>query len=381
MSTIKSYSNFLNEEKDNIKELKTDKKPVLTKTARIVKGDNPFIDTKSGNIVAMDICLNEDEMKKVIEYWKTGTPEGKEQAANILLTYGIRERHMQFNLAFAMMMSGLCFGTGACISKLTKITEVETVKDVIETKDKLPPVQVHNALLKFYQNLGDNLEITKGKEFINASAPKEKLVELFDKMADAKGVSRDDFMRKMFDITHGGKKDLVDTEIDYFNKCLEDDGIKSVGDIFNNTDASDMTGVKGFNPFGIKSPEAAEKLAQYFNDTEVVTGIEEITKEITKEIIKEVPASEIAQAATAGALASELYVGGVRDDDKKGSRKDKVDAKYKELLNKWKEEQRKAGKNTSPGEGTRKRLRRQAEEMVKENKTIMSYNNFLVILS
>ena len=162
---------------------------------------------------------------------------------------------------------------------------------------------------------------------------------------------------------------------------MEDDGIKSVGDIFNNTDASDMTGVKGFNPFGIKSPEAAEKLAQYFNDTEVVTGIEEITKEITKEIIKEVPASEIAQAATAGALASELYVGGVRDDDKKGSRKDKVDAKYKELLNKWKEEQRKAGKNTSPGEGTRKRLRRQAEEMVKENKTIMSYNNFLVILS
>ena len=75
---------------------------------------------------------------------------------------------------------------------------------------------------------------------------------------------------------------------------------------------------------------------------------------------------------------NELYVGGVRDDDKKGSRKDKVDAKYKELLNKWKEEQRKAGKNTSPGEGTRKRLRRQAEEMVKENKTIMSYTNFLV---
>jgi len=39
----------------------------------------------------------------------------------------------------------------------------------------------------------------------------------------------------------------------------------------------------------------------------------------------------------------------------------KVDAKYKELVAKWKESQKKLGKNTSPGEGTRARLMKQAQ--------------------
>lgn len=42
----------------------------------------------------------------------------------------------------------------------------------------------------------------------------------------------------------------------------------------------------------------------------------------------------------------------------------KVEDKYKELLAKWQEEQKKLGKNTNPGEGTRARLKKEAETQV-----------------
>lgn len=44
-----------------------------------------------------------------------------------------------------------------------------------------------------------------------------------------------------------------------------------------------------------------------------------------------------------------------------------VDSKYQELVAKWKEEQKKLGKNVNPGEGTRERLMKQAEAVVKES--------------
>jgi hypothetical protein len=39
--------------------------------------------------------------------------------------------------------------------------------------------------------------------------------------------------------------------------------------------------------------------------------------------------------------------------------------RYKELLAEWKASQKKLGKNTTPGQGTRNRLMRQAKEGVK----------------
>jgi hypothetical protein len=41
-----------------------------------------------------------------------------------------------------------------------------------------------------------------------------------------------------------------------------------------------------------------------------------------------------------------------------------VQQRYKEIVQKWKEEQKRLGKNASPGEGTRKRLLKQAESEV-----------------
>ena len=38
-----------------------------------------------------------------------------------------------------------------------------------------------------------------------------------------------------------------------------------------------------------------------------------------------------------------------------------VDDIYKELIKNWKQEQKKSGKNTSPGQGTRNRLMKQAK--------------------
>ena len=66
----------------------------------------------------------------------------------------------------------------------------------------------------------------------------------------------------------------------------------------------------------------------------------------------------------------------LNEGDKKGIESEfnkKVDSIYKELIKKWQEEQKKAGQNTVPGEGTRKRFRKKAEEMAK-NKELVSSN-------
>jgi hypothetical protein len=49
------------------------------------------------------------------------------------------------------------------------------------------------------------------------------------------------------------------------------------------------------------------------------------------------------------------------------TKKPTVDEKYKEILAKWQEEQKKQGKNTNAGEGTRERLKKEAEAAVKES--------------
>jgi len=43
-----------------------------------------------------------------------------------------------------------------------------------------------------------------------------------------------------------------------------------------------------------------------------------------------------------------------------------VQTRYKQLISQWKEQQKKLGKNTNPGEGTRKRIFKQAENEVKK---------------
>jgi hypothetical protein len=48
---------------------------------------------------------------------------------------------------------------------------------------------------------------------------------------------------------------------------------------------------------------------------------------------------------------------------------EEVKAKYKELLSSWKENQKKLGKNYSPGEGTRKRLMNQAKSELNFDET------------
>ena len=52
-----------------------------------------------------------------------------------------------------------------------------------------------------------------------------------------------------------------------------------------------------------------------------------------------------------------------------GELKPEVQARYKELLMSWKESQKKIGKNTSPGEGTRTRLMKQAESEINFDET------------
>jgi dsDNA-binding SOS-regulon protein len=63
-----------------------------------------------------------------------------------------------------------------------------------------------------------------------------------------------------------------------------------------------------------------------------------------------------------------------RNDKNQGD--EEVKNKYKELLSKWKEEQKKSGKNTNPGEGTRKSLKRQAMELVGEGYVIKTFERF-----
>ena len=259
--------------KDDVKNMKKDSKPVTTKIGRVIQGNNAFIDTKSGEIMAMDAILNEDELNKVIELWKTN----KKGAASILKNFAVRERNLQFNLAVGLMMSALCVGTGACIPKLKAQTTTEAVP--ISSTEVIPTdgVGYKNALLKFYQALGDKVGIGNGDKFIKGSASKEDLFKLFDTLASKKGISTQDFMQQMFTKSHGGNMDMVAKELKYLSQCKADSAIKTVGQIFDKTNVEDMTGVKGFKPFGISSPENAKGLQAFFNDIEGI-GKQTITK-------------------------------------------------------------------------------------------------------
>lgn len=64
------------------------------------------------------------------------------------------------------------------------------------------------------------------------------------------------------------------------------------------------------------------------------------------------------------------------ESEKRPTEGSEVDNKYKELLGKWREEQKQAGKNVNPGEGTRKRLKRQAMELVGEGYVIKTFEMF-----
>ena len=259
---------------DDVKSMKTETTPVASKVGRIIKGENAFIDTKSGEIIAMDLLLSEQEMSDVIRLWKSNDRQG---AASILKNFATRERNMQFNLAVGLMMSALCLGTGACIPKLkAQVTEqiVPTeVTEVIPTDG----VGYKNALLKFYQALGDKVGIGTGDKFIKGSASKDELFSLFDSLAKKSNLSTKDFMTQMFSKSHGGDMNMVTKEINYLMQCKGDSAIKTVGQIFDKTTAADMTGIKGFNPFGISSPENAKALQSFFNGIEGI-GKETITK-------------------------------------------------------------------------------------------------------
>ena len=60
-----------------------------------------------------------------------------------------------------------------------------------------------------------------------------------------------------------------------------------------------------------------------------------------------------------------------------GKGSDKVEIKYKELVKDWKEKQKRDNKNTSPGEGTRKKLRREAERLVDEGYLYKTFESFI----
>ena len=98
---------------------------------------------------------------------------------------------------------------------------------------------------------------------------------------------------------------------------------------------------------------AAPVLAAPLKDGEVVaqkTGKDTLSPE-EKEVAKVNQAKIDAEKAAAGG----------------STKKPTVDEKYKEILAKWQEEQKKQGKNTNAGEGTRERLKKEAELAVKES--------------
>lgn len=284
---------------DNIKDMSTKKTFFATKAKRLAKGENPFIDNQNGSIIAMDLLLSEEEMDKVIQLWEEGK---KEDAANILKTFAIRERNQQFNLAFGIMMSALCLGTGACLSKLkaNSITKVEN----------LDGIGYNNALLKFYREIADVLGIDNPEEFTKGTASKQKLFELFKTLAKAKGVSLEEFLKQMFTITHKGNQEIVDIEMDWLSNAMKDDNIKTVGDVFNKTNAGDYTGRKGFRPFGINSSKSAAKLQDFFNSIEGIG--KKTTTEFTEEIIG---GSDLGKSAVAGSIAGEPNSSNVRKNE------------------------------------------------------------------
>ena len=59
-----------------------------------------------------------------------------------------------------------------------------------------------------------------------------------------------------------------------------------------------------------------------------------------------------------------------------------IKVQYDKLVGKWKTSQKEAGKNTNPGEGTRNRLMKQATEFItaKKESRFLNFNNFTVLL-
>ena len=88
---------------------------IFKKLSRELTGTNAFIDTKSGKIAAMDVILSEEDLKKVIDLWKSGNKDG---AADILFVYALRERDAQFNIAVGLMMSASIAGLKSLKSKI-----------------------------------------------------------------------------------------------------------------------------------------------------------------------------------------------------------------------------------------------------------------------
>ena len=322
----KAKTGKINVEDKDIKSMKTETTPVVSKVGRLVKGDNAFIDTKSGEIIAMDLLLSEKEMSDVVEKWKAGDRKG---AASILKNFAVRERNLQFNLAVGLMMSALCLGAGACVPHLKAQVNQSVpvpVTEVIPTEG----IGYKNALLKFYQALGDKVGIGNGNKFIQGSASKEDLFKLFDTLAKKSGLTTDDFMKQMFSKTHGGNMDMVTKEINYLSKCKADSAIKTVGQIFNKTTAQDMTGIKGFNPFGISSPENAKSLQSFFNGIEGI-GKETITKisNVVKSIVSGggdqlSPADTASMRGLAGGAAASPSYSGEGVDKKQTPKKESI---------------------------------------------------------
>jgi hypothetical protein len=61
------------------------------------------------------------------------------------------------------------------------------------------------------------------------------------------------------------------------------------------------------------------------------------------------------------------------------SREERVKEKYKQLILSWKKSQKAGGKNTDPGEGTRKRIMKEAEGSVKESR-FLNFGEFGLVL-
>ena len=80
-----------------------------------------------------------------------------------------------------------------------------------------------------------------------------------------------------------------------------------------------------------------------------------------------------------GKMNSEFNIKPVNSESTKSSDTKDPQVRYKELLSDWKESQKKLGKNTSPGQGTRARLMKQAKSElgIKEN-IIFRFGSFIL---
>lgn len=138
--------------------------------------------------------------------------------------------------------------------------------------------------------------------------------------------------------------------------CINDNKLKNIKDDFDFKTGSLYGDIKSMvNTFIVYGPEKLKEihsrlkeLSNYFKNTgwdgeyqyeEAIKSIEEFEK-------------------------NKISVKPKDSKDKSVVNKD-PQTRYKELLAEWKDSQKKLGKNTTPGQGTRTRLMRQAKEGVK----------------